>query len=68
MLAKRVTPGKEKRSIKGLKTLSIRVRELVQERKKVTYKQVADSLIDELTRKSNTKVAPKDKKDDKVSR
>jgi hypothetical protein len=66
MLTKRIMPGKEKRSIKGLKTLSIRVREIVQERKKVTYKQVADSLIDELTKKCSTKCAPKNKKDDKV--
>ena len=41
----------EKRSYRGHKVLSVRVRELVFERKITTYKQVADILIDELARK-----------------
>lgn len=45
-LLKGPAPGKVKNS-KGLKALSLRVRNIVFEKKKTTYKEVAEILIDE---------------------
>lgn len=42
------------RSSRGLKVLSVRVRELVCENKTTTYKEVADQLIKELGKGNNT--------------
>ena len=46
--------------------LSIRVREIVVEKRRATYKQVADVLISELNKKDIGKYLVKAKKDEKV--
>ena len=55
----------EFRSNKGLKVLSVRIRDIVIEKKRATYKQVADTLIQELN-KHGLLIQGKHKKGDRV--
>ena len=48
-------PGSEHRSSRGLRVLSVKVKDIVGEKKKTSYKEVADDLIAEFSNKLKLK-------------
>lgn len=54
MILDKIFEDTPSRSSRGLRVLSLKVKEIVCNRQKATYKEVAECLIDELDLKSKT--------------